>query len=408
MESKNLARGLSLFEMGRNKEAIPFFQKAISENADDWSAKYYLAHCLYDTGDFEQALIMADTLLQETPNHPDVFFLKARIALQQDRDKEARSFIEEAISINPNDPDYLGFKSGLLLHKKNYEEALTVVNEGLRIDPKNSYCLNLRAQILTKLDRVEEADETVENILYDNPEDSYSHANVGWVALENGNHKQALEHFRQALQFDPNFSYAREGMTTALKSKNIFYRWYLKYAFWIGKKSSKNQWVFIIGIYIAYRAAVKLLSATGMTYAAIPLMGAYLLFALGGWIMEPLSNTILNFDRYGKYLLGNAEKTSGYFFGGLLLLGLMSILVFYITDIEFALTLGITFICTLLPLPRSFLLPTKKGRAMAAAYGVGMLATGCIAPFFTSYITAGIIVFGMMVLYTWIGNLIES
>ncbi|TMM58815.1 tetratricopeptide repeat protein [Maribacter algarum] len=407
MESKNLTRGTQLIQLGRYKEAIPFLQNAIAEDPDNWTGKYHLAICFFDTGEYSKASKLADGLLHDMPNDPDLFFLKAQIALRQDRDEEAMEFVNEAISLYPYSADYFAFKSGLLLNKKKYEEGLRLVNEGLKIDAKNAYCLNIRAQILTKLDRVEEANETVENILFDNPEDSYSHANVGWVELENGNNKKALEHFKEALQFDPNFEYAREGMSTALKSKNFFYRWYLKYSFWIAKQSSKNQWAFIIGIYLVYRVSIKVLSASDMTYLAIPLMIAYLLFALGGWIMEPLSNTILNFDTYGKYLLAKDEKISGYVFGVLLVLGIAAIATFYFLNMEYALVLGVTFICALLPLPRGFLLKSKKARLMGIIYGSIMILTGLIGPFFIDMYTIGIAVFIMMMAYTWIGNFIE-
>ena len=407
MESKNLVRGNQLLEIGRFNEAIPYLYDAVSEDPDDWSAKYSLALCFFNVGDYNKASQFADGLIQQMPNDPDLFELKARIALHQDRDNEAMEFIEQAISINPHDADYFGLKSGLLLVAKKYESALEFVNKGLSIDPKNTYCLNLRAQILTKLDRIEEANETAENILYDNPEDAYSHANVGWVELENGNNKKALEHFKEALLFDPNLEYAQQGMSTALKSKNLIYLWYLKYSFWIEKKSSKNQWAFIIGIYLVYRVGIKILSSSGMTYLVIPLIIAYLFFALGGWIMESLSNSILNFDKYGKYLLDKSEKLSGYAFGGLLVLGVIAILIFYFLDIEYALTAAATFICALLPLPRAFLLG-GNGKRYALAYGIVMLVVGLIGPIFTTYLNTGISVFVLFMLYTWVGNFIES
>ena len=408
MESSNLARGIQFIELGRFKDAIPYLQSALTENPDDSSTKYYLAYCFYNTGNYNKASLLADGLLHENPYDSDLFSLKARIAQQQDRNVEAMEFINEAISINPYEDDYFGIKGGLLLEKKQYENALEQVNQGLKINPKNSYCLNLRAQILTKLDRVDEANETVENILHDNPEDSYSHANVGWVELENGNNTKALEHFKEALLHDPNFEYARQGMTTALKSKNFIYNWYLKYSFWIAKKSSKNQWFFVIGIYLVYRVSFKLLSANGMTYIAIPLMIAYLLFALGSWIMDPISNTILNFDKFGKYLLNSREKISGYIFGSLLTLGLSFMLFYYIFQIEYLFVLGITFICTLIPLPRAFLTLKKRGRQLGIIYGILMLTIGIIGPFVLETYIAGITVFIMMLIYTWIGTFIED
>ncbi|KGK32242.1 tetratricopeptide repeat protein [Cellulophaga sp. E6(2014)] len=405
MESVHKDRGIQLFELGRIKDAIDHFKKAISEDHEDWTSKFYLAICYLNEKQLEEAEKITERLLEDTPNDANVFYLKAKIKLQKDEYDASRKFIDMAIAINPYDADYFGHKAGLLLQKKKFEEGLEAVNEGLRIDAKNAYCLNLRAQILTKLNRIPEADQTVEDILYDNPEDSYSHANIGWVQLENGNHKKALDHFKQALQFDPNFEYAREGMTTALKSKNFIYRWYLKYSFWMAKQSSKNQWVFIIGLYIAYRVAVKLLDSAGLSYVAIPLIIAYLLFALGGWIMEPLSNTILNFDKYGKFLLDKNEKISGFIFGSLALMGVISITLFYAFGFQYGLTLAIAFICTLIPLPGAFLITKKKPRVFGIAYGCTMLAIAFIGPLFTTLMFTQLIIFFMMVGYTWIGNI---
>jgi tetratricopeptide (TPR) repeat protein len=405
MESVHRDRGIQLLELGRIKDAIDYFKKAITEDHQDLTSKFYLAICYLNEKQLDNAETITDSLLQDTPNDANVFYLKAKIRLQQDNFEASRKFIDMAIAINPYEADYFGLKAGLLLQKKKFEESLESVNEGLRIDAKNAYCLNLRAQILTKLNRIPEADQTVEDILYDNPEDSYSHANVGWVQLENGNHKKALDHFKQALQFDPNFEYAREGMSTAIKSKNFIYRWYLKYSFWMAKQSSKNQWVFIIGLYIAYRLAIKLLDSAGLSYVAIPLILAYLLFALGGWIMEPLSNTILNFDKYGKFLLDKNEKISGFVFGGLALLALISITLFYAFGVQYGLTLAIAFICALIPLPGAFLIRKKKTRTFGIAYGCTMLLVAFIAPFFTSLLITQLIVFIMMVVYTWVGNI---
>ncbi len=405
MESKNQQRGIQLYELGRYSDAVNYFQEAIAEDVDDYTSIYYLAVCFLQQEEYQKATTLSEGLLTADPNNPDVYFLKAQIALQEGKNKEAEEFINQAISIYPYNADYFGLKSALLLGDKKYEEGLNTVNEGLNVDAKNAYCLNLRAQFLTKLNRISEADETVENILYDNPEDSYSHANVGWVELENGNTKKALDHFKQALQFDPNFEYAREGMSTALKSKNFIYKWYLKYSFWMSKKSSKNQWIFVLGIYVAYRASVKLLSAAGMSYLVMPLVAAYLFFALGGWIMEPLSNTILNFDSYGKYLLNKEQKISGYTFGALAFLGIIAIALFYIFSIDYCLVLAIGFICALIPLPGAFLLDNKKAKNFGIIYGASILLIAIAGPLFTSYITTEVIVFFMMIGYTWIGNI---
>ncbi|WP_215907155.1 tetratricopeptide repeat protein [Kordia aestuariivivens] len=408
IESKNHLRGVQLFELGRFKEAIPLLQKAVTESVDNYVSKYYLALCFFNVDAYDKSSIIIDELLQNTPNEGNLFFLKAQIASRLDKIPEALNLVNQSIALDPYQADYFGFKGALLMDKKKFEPALEFVNEGLKLDPKNTACLNIRARLLTKLNRKEEAEETVEHILYDNAEDDYAHANVGWVALESGDTQKALHHFRQALQINPNMQYAREGMSTALKSKNFFYKWYLKYAFWMSNQSSRNQWIFIIGLYLVYRFGIRLLQASDLTFLIIPLVIAYLLFVLGGWIMEPLSNTILLADSYGKYLLKDREKYSGYAFGGLALAGLLSVGAYFALGNELFMLWGFTFFCALLPLPGSFLKEKKNARMIGLFYGIAMICVGLLGVFFTDDIMLnGGIVLGMMVVYTWVSNFIS-
>lgn len=404
MESSNLQRGIQLFELGRYEDAISYLVKDIESNI----GKYYLSLCYYNTEQYDRAENTLNILLTETPNDADVMHLKSRVLIQKEAYKKAMEWIDQAIAINPYESTFFGVKGSILLNDKKYEDALTTVNEGLRIDPKNVYCLNLRAQLLTKLNRNDEAENTIEHLLYDNPNDSHSHANVGWVALQNGNTKKALDHFKQALQLNPNDDYARSGMSTALKTKNFIYKWYLKYSFWMTKKSEKNQWVFIIGIYLAYRFGIKLLAASGFGFLIIPVVIAYLVFAMGGWIMESMSNAILNFDAYGKYLLSDDEKNSGYTFTALTALGIVSSIAYFAFKEDYYLLLTATFFCTLVPLPRAFIQHSKKAKIFGIGYGILMLLIGNIGFLVVpNLVTLGSAVFIMLIAFTWAGNLVK-
>ncbi|HBT11229.1 MULTISPECIES: tetratricopeptide repeat protein [Leeuwenhoekiella] len=399
-----LDRGITLFELGRYEEAV----KQLGESPTDFTARYYMMLCFYNLEQYDRAASLSSELLAEDPNQPDVFFIKARIANHRDEEKDALKFVDEAISMDPEEADYFGFKAGLLLKKKKYQEALQLANHGLSLDAKNNYCLNLRAQILTKLDRKEEAGETVENILYDNPEDSYSHANVGWVALEHSDHKKAIEHFRMALQLDPNNEYARNGMSTALKAKNFIFRWHLKYAFWISKQQGKNQWIFIIGIYLVYRLSVKLLGAAGLSILAVPLIIAYLLFALGSWMIDPISNAILSLDRNGKFLLDQQEKNSGIAIVALATTALITGILFYTTSIDYFAAIGLASLCAMVPLPSSFLREEKKSRYFAMIYGSLILLVGLAGPFAVADIGMVLIAtIFMLVAFTWLDNIVS-
>ncbi|MEJ6792713.1 MAG: tetratricopeptide repeat protein [Lacinutrix sp.] len=382
MESPNLQRGIQLFELGRYKESIPYFQNALTENSESFTAKYLLAQCYFQLDDIDKSLTVATDLRKEYPNLSDVYFLLSQIYLNKGNKKEANENIEKAIEINPHDENYFGQKAYILINNKEFNSALEFSNEGLRINSKSIFCLNVRTTALTKLNRKEEAASSIENLLNDNPENAYSHANVGWSHLESNKPKEALKHFKEALVLDPNLDYARSGMVTAMKSKNKVYNLYLRYAYWMSNKSQKNQYIFIIGLYITYRFALNMLSSSGLTVIAIPLIVAYLLFALGSWIMDPLSNMILMFDKFGKYLLDKEDKLSGQIMFGLLASSLLFFAIYFVLNkVLFALII-VACLAAILPLTRAALSNDKKSKIINYSYGTLILL---VAAFGTSF-----------------------
>lgn len=406
MDSPNLERGIQLFEIGRYKDAIPYFQTALTEDVSNNDAKYYLAQAFFLNNDLDKALNLTLELRAEIPNWSSVYFILSQIYLHQDNIKDAEENIDKAIELNPEYENYFGQKAYILISKKKFEAALSFANQGLRIDPKSNFCLNARTIALTKLNRKEEAKSSIEHLLEDDPEDAHSHANVGWSYLEHNDTKKALTHFKEALSLNPNLDYARSGMVTAIKSKNKVYNLYLRYSFWMNKQSGKNQWIFIIGIYLLYKLSVKLISASGYTFLLIPLIIIYLLFALGSWIMEPLSNMLLILDKYGKYLLDEKEKLSGQIFFALLVGALIMFLCNIFTNNNYFIMLSLTCLAAILPLTRGVLAQTEKSKLINLAYGAIMLLSAIIMTLIGSPITTiGITVGIMFIAYTWFSNL---
>ena len=122
---------------------------------------------------------------------------------------------------------------------EKYEDALNLANEGLERDPENILALNIRSSALIKLDRKEDAFTTIEGALAHDPNNAYTHSNYGWGLLEKGNHKKALQHFREALKHDPTLVQAQAGMAEALKANYVFYRLFLRYAFFMSNLTAK-------------------------------------------------------------------------------------------------------------------------------------------------------------------------
>ena len=78
--------------------------------------------------------------------------------------------------------------------------------------------------------------------------------------------------------------------------------------------------------------------------------------------MEALSNTILLGDSYGKYLLTENEKYSGYAFGGLTIAGILGVIAFFVFNNPLYMFIRVYQFLRLAPITRIILtkLPKKQ------------------------------------------------
>lgn len=408
MEEPFFERGYQLFQIRKYKEALQILQKGLQREPENYIAKSLIVKCHLELEQYEEAGQLNDFLITQFPNEDELFYHRAILMWKDENKVEALNAISEAIRLDPYCADYFGYKGFMLLGEKEYEKGLLCANEGLELAPNNVLCLNVRAKCLTKLDRKEEARETIGNTLNQDPEGSFSHANVGWVELEQGNHEKAMEHFRQSLKQDPNSRYAKDGMLEAIKAKNFVYRAYLRYAFWISNMKTKNQWFFIIGIYLVYRFLVKAVELTNYPSATFLIIVPYLLFALGGWIIGPLSNMILLFHSHGKYLLTQNDRLSGILFFSCFVISLVSLLAYFGLSNNVFLLMSIASLCAVIPLSKGALIEDTISKWVSFGFGSVILGAGFIGSLLTSdLMLLGGISFVGLILYTWIGNVLK-
>ena len=339
-----------------------------------------LARCQVKLNKNEAALATIRQALALSPDDDRLIFQHARVLYLMDRFEAAVEQIQAAIRMNPAEAIYFGLLADIKLHMKRYEEALQYADQGLSIDPDDTFCLNTRAAALIKLKRPDDAFDTIATSLESDPQNSFTHTNLGWSKLETGEHKAALEHFREALRLNPTNNYAQAGMVEAIKARNIFYRLFLRYVFWMNRMSAKYQWGFIIGIYLLFRILQGLAESNPAWQPFLmPLVYAYLIFALSTWFMEPLANLFLLVNPYGRFALSRRERLSAMLVGVSLLLSVLSILAYLATANEAMMATAFFFFGMMIPLA-SMLKPAQpKARKQLIIYaavlgGFGLLA----------------------------------
>ena len=306
-----LERARVLLEQGRNKDAIQQLQQVLQHEPQNDYALSLMGRCLYNQKKYDEGMNFIKQAITIRADEDYYFYLLAFGHYYKDENLAAQRMLNKAIELNPYTADYFGLSALICIEEVELKTALKKANEGLAIDPENITCLNARATALNKLKQTDAAIETMRTALEQNPENEFTHTTIGWNFLEKGRHKDAAYHFREALRLHPNLENAQAGLKQALKSKIPPYRWLLQYSFWISNKGKNLQWILPIGLFILVRVVTGVLgNDSQLSTAVMVVMAAYFLFVLTSWVINPIANFTLLFNKDGKFALTNSERWS--------------------------------------------------------------------------------------------------
>lgn len=305
-----LQKARLLLEQGRAHDAERQLGLALEQEPENHFALSMLARCRYDLRKFKEGMDIIRNAISLAPQEDYYYYLQAFGHYQLNQNKQALAGLDHAIALNPYVPEYFGLSALISMEEKDFRKALSTADTGLEIDPENITCLNARSTALNKLKRTDDAIETMKDALQQDPENEFTHTTIGWNLLEKGMHRNAMEHFSEALRINPNQGSARAGLKESLKSRIPPYRWLLQYSFWINNKGKQARWIIPVGLYLIVRILIAYTSSgkedPGI-YSGV-LVGLYIAFVMTSWIINPLANFFLLFHPVGKHALTNKEK----------------------------------------------------------------------------------------------------
>jgi tetratricopeptide (TPR) repeat protein len=377
-EDIRLSKVEILIQQKKFAEAEKVLSDLLSDDSNNIHFLSLLAEVNLQQDKFDKANYIIDNAIGLSPDASHLFYIKSRISIQQDKWNEAEKYIIQAIELDPHDADYVALLANIQLGSKRFDEALETANRALEIDAENLLALNTRSTALNKLNRSEESFATIENALREDPNNAYTHANYGWGLLEKGDYKKALVHFKESLSNDPTSEYAQSGMLEALKATNPIYRVFLKYAFWMSNLTAKYQWGVIIGFYLGFRVLRTIArSNEALQPFIIPLVFALALIAFSTWVIAPISNLFLRFNKYGQLLLGKKEKLSSNFVAVSLGVFVIGLLLYFALSDEKMLTIAVFGFAMMLPL--GTMLSPSKNKYGLLVYTIILAVVGLIA-----------------------------
>ncbi len=323
-------RAALLMQQSRTDLAEQELRLALADDPNEARAHGLLAVCLAQREAFREALVEAGQAVHLAPDDSFTHYTLSGVLYHSNRPQEAEQAIQEAIRLDPTDPDYFARLASIRFDLRNWNGALEAAGLGLQFDPEHAQCINLRAMALVKLGRQDEAGAALETALQRDPENALTHANQGWRLLEQGEHRKALEHFREALRIDSELDYARHGIVEALKARHFIYRVMLGYFLWMAKLSERAQWGVIIGGYVGYRLLRNVArNNPALQPWIMPLLILYIAFAIMTWVSSPLFNLLLRLNRFGRLALSREQIVTSNWVGLCVAGAVVSLLLYF-------------------------------------------------------------------------------
>ncbi len=373
------------------------------------------AVCLRQLDRNKEALDAARRAVQIGPDFAFAHYVLSGVYDQDDRLKEAEGAIREALRLDPEDADYYTRLSSILIQQRRWEEALRAAEQALELEPTNPNGLNFRSMALNSLNRRDEASAAMEGALAANPEDPMAHASRGWQHLREGDRDAAMTHFREALRLDSSQEWAREGVVETLKARNPVYRVMLAYFMWTARLEPKMLWGFIIGGYVASRVLREFSKANPQWAPYIwVVLGLYFTFVVMTWIAEPLFNLLLRTNPIGRVLLTRQEVVAANWFGGSLLLALISLAAWLVSHVDTLLLLAIVSGLMVIPISSSLGIDPGRRRTILLGYTSVLGASGAFlvgASLFVGTGPAVAIPFALFFLgvttFSWVANAVK-
>ena len=380
-----------LLDQRRYAEARSMLMQGLAEDPEQPLLNAFLAYCLRMEDRAKEALEPAQRALGRAPEWPFVHYVLALVYEGIGKPAQALECIAQAIQLDPMDPSHFGFQGALLFQTRKFQEAITACERGLALDPNHTQCRGILTAANNQLGRHDAVEHLVNESLRADPENAFAFANKGWSCLRQGDPKEAMRHFREALRLEPELEWARQGALESLKARNFLYRGLLAFFFKMGTLPQGAQVGIMIGLFIVFRMVRAVgESNPGLQPYVLPLVVLYLGFCYATWVGLNLANCFLLFHPFGRLAMTGEEKRNALVLAGVLVAGVTCLSIGLARNeitIDSIFGLGAILIMGTLPLVGLQNASTPKGKQVglamtAAILGLGILGVAVFPPLY--------------------------
>ncbi len=152
--------GFAYRELGNWERALEACRKAVANDGDDGRAWFQLGLTLLDLGDIEHARDAFEHAHKCVGNDTDILLCLAHVLKEENRDREAESYLRTALARDPANCDVLSALGNLLVQDERASEALAHFTRAAALRPLSArewQCLGVSQKELEFLDDARQA-----------------------------------------------------------------------------------------------------------------------------------------------------------------------------------------------------------------------------------------------------------
>jgi eukaryotic-like serine/threonine-protein kinase len=211
-----LHKGNSLWTLGKNQDAIEYFDRALEINPRDENALHNKGSALDQLGKYQDAIECYNRALQLNPKDENAWNSKGNALYRLGKHQGAIECYDRALQLKPGDENALHNKGSALDQLGKHQDAIECYDRVLELNPKAYKTWYNKGATLGNLGRHQEKLECYDRALKINPVHAAAWANKGLLLSKLGRHQEAIACCSRALEIAPKMAEAWRGKGNAL------------------------------------------------------------------------------------------------------------------------------------------------------------------------------------------------
>jgi tetratricopeptide (TPR) repeat protein len=210
-------------QTAKNRDANNLLAEILKDNPKDSDAIAMRAALMLQTGNIEQINMAANdlqALVTKNPKNHLLHFNLARALAAKGQIEAARLQLEEAVKLRPDFIVAREMLGRIYLRKGDFAKALETSDGIIRLDHNNLTAHLMRSSALLGLGDKDKAREELSYITKTYPQNPDARWQVGYLAYQGKDYKQAEQIFSEMYKANPNDGRSLAGLTEALAGEN--------------------------------------------------------------------------------------------------------------------------------------------------------------------------------------------